>query len=82
VVAGPVAGLAGIKIERSARIRLARWPRPTATLDFPIPADFPAGAFTVRIQIDGAQSALEIDQNPGSSTFGQLTGNPKITVTQ
>jgi hypothetical protein len=36
----------------------------------------------VRIQIDGAQSALEIDQNPGSSTFGQLTGNPKITITQ
>ena len=70
--------------ERSIPIppRPATGPATTATLDFPIPADFPAGSYTVRIQIDGAQSALEIDQNPGSSTFGQLTGNPKIAITQ
>jgi len=70
--------------ERSIPIppRPVTGPATTATLDFPIPADFPAGSYTVRIQIDGAQSALEIDQNPGSSTFGQLTGNPKIAITQ
>jgi len=70
--------------ERSIPIppRPATGPATTATLDFPIPADFPAGSYTVRIQIDGAQSALEIDQNPSSSTFGQLTGNPKIAITQ
>jgi hypothetical protein len=53
----------------------------TTSLDFPIPADFPTGDFAMRVQIDGAQSPLEIDQNPGSATFGQLTGNPKVTVT-
>ena len=56
-------------------------PATTQNLDFPIPVDFPTGDFTVRIQIDGAQSALEIDQNPSSPTFGQLTGNPKASVT-
>jgi hypothetical protein len=56
-------------------------PATTATLDFPIPADFPTGDFPIRLQIDGAQSPLEIDQNPNSPTFGQLTGNPKITLT-
>jgi hypothetical protein len=72
-----------ILAERSIPIqaRPATGPDTTPTLDFPIPLDFPPGSYTVRIQIDGALSALEIDQNPGSSTFGQLTGNPKITVT-
>jgi hypothetical protein len=61
--------------------RPASGPGTTVTLDFPIPADFSTGDFPVRLQIDGAQSPLEIDQNPNSPTFGQLTGNPKITVT-
>jgi hypothetical protein len=61
--------------------RSATGPMTTPSLDFPIPSDFPTGDFSVRVQIDGAQSALEIDQNPDSPTFGQLTGNPKITVT-
>jgi Pvc16 N-terminal domain/IPT/TIG domain len=56
-------------------------PATTATLDFSIPADFPTGDFPIRLEIDGAQSPLEIDRNPNSPTFGQLTGNPKITVT-
>jgi hypothetical protein len=69
--------------ERSVVIapRLATGPATTSTLDFPIPPDFPVGDFTIRVEIDGAQSALEIDQSPGSPTFGQLTGNPKVTVT-
>jgi hypothetical protein len=56
-------------------------PATTATLDFPVPGDFPTGNFTLRVEIDGAQSPLEIDQNPKSPTFGQLTGNPEIAVT-
>jgi len=61
--------------------RPASGPATTTSLDFQVPADFPIGDFTVRVQIDGAQSPLEIDHNPGSPTFGQLTGNPKVTVT-
>ena len=61
--------------------RPATGPATTGTLDFPIPANFPTGAFPIRLQIDGAQSPLEVDQNPSSATFGQLTGNPQITVT-
>jgi hypothetical protein len=61
--------------------RPATGPATTATVDFPIPANFPTGAFPIRLQIDGAQSPLEVDQNPSSPTFGQLTGNPRITVT-
>jgi hypothetical protein len=56
-------------------------PAATTTLDFPIPADFPTGAFTMRVQINGAQSPLEIDQDPNSPSFGQFTGNPKVEVT-
>jgi Pvc16 N-terminal domain/IPT/TIG domain len=61
--------------------RPASGPATTGTLDFPVPADFPTGVFPIRLQIDGAQSPLEVDQNPSSPTLGQLTGNPKITVT-
>jgi hypothetical protein len=35
---------------------------PTAThLDFPIPADFPVGTYLLRVQVDGAQSLLDVD---------------------
>jgi hypothetical protein len=61
--------------------RPATGPATTGTLDFPIPANFPTGAFPIRLQVDGAPSPLEVDQNPSSPTFGQLTGNPQITVT-
>ena len=61
--------------------RLATEPATSATLKFPIPSSFDTGTFTVRVQIDGAQSPLEIDQNPASPTFGQLTGNPEVTIT-
>jgi hypothetical protein len=61
--------------------RPAGGPATTTTLDFAIPADFPTGDFTVRVQIDGAQSPVEIDKDPNSPTFEQLSGNPKLTVT-
>ena len=56
-------------------------PPAAPTLTFPIPADFEPGTFTIRLRVAGAQSPLEIDKNPASPTFGQFTGNPKVTVT-
>jgi hypothetical protein len=72
-----------LSAERAITIpaRPAAGPATTTTLDFSIPADFSTGDFTVRVQIDGAQSPVEIDKNPNSPTFEQLTGNPKLTVT-
>ena len=41
--------------------REAAVPDPSPTLDVAIPADFPPGDHLVRVQIDGAESALEAD---------------------
>ena len=50
-------------------------PDPAATLDFPIPDDFPLGNdLLLRIQIDGAQSPLEVDAG------GQFN-SPTIAIT-
>ncbi|HLN13614.1 MAG TPA: Pvc16 family protein [bacterium] len=58
-------------------------PDTSTTLSFPIPADFPystpAVALPMRLQIDGAESRLALDQTPGSPTFGQFL--PQMTVT-
>lgn len=61
--------------------RSATGPVTTATLDFPIPAVVSHLAYPVRVQVDGAQSPLDIDTNPNSPTFNQYTGGPKVTVT-
>ncbi len=55
-------------------------PATSASLDFPIPSDFPTGTFLLRVQIDGAESALVIDANPASPTFNQYVG-PMVTIT-
>ena len=47
---------------------------PATNLQFPIPNDFPTGTQLLRVQIDGAESALEVD---GS---GQFVG-PTVTIT-
>ena len=50
-------------------------PDPAATLDFPIPDDFPLGNdLLLRVQIDGAQSPLEVDAG------GQFN-SPTIAIT-
>jgi hypothetical protein len=55
-------------------------PDTSATLRFPIPPDFPTGGpFPLRLQIEGAESQLTLDQTPGSPTFGQFL--PQATVT-
>jgi len=46
--------------------RPAGGPATTPSLDFPIPSDFPTGTHLVRVQIDGAESPLEVD---GSGQF-------------
>lgn len=37
------------------------------------------GDYLVRIQVDGAESLLDVDANPASPTFGQYCG-PKVTI--
>jgi hypothetical protein len=55
-------------------------PDTSATLGFPIPSDFPPGGpLPLRLQVDGAESQLTLDQTPGSPTFGQFL--PQATVT-
>ena len=58
-------------------------PDTSTTLSFPIPTDFPhshpAVALPLRLQVDGAESRLTLDQTPGSPTFGQFL--PQATVT-
>jgi hypothetical protein len=55
----------------------------SSTLNFPIPADFPyrtpPAALPLRVQVDGAQSKLALDQNTGSPTYGQFL--PQATIT-
>jgi hypothetical protein len=60
--------------------RPASGPDVTSNLDFPVPANFPGGAFLVRVQIDGAQSQLTVDTNPASPTFNQYNG-PILNLT-
>jgi hypothetical protein len=36
-------------------------PDPAATLSFPIPSNFLTGTYLLRVQIDGAESPLEVD---------------------
>jgi hypothetical protein len=47
-------------------------PASSATIAFPIPADFPAGTYPVRVEIDGAQSMLT------ATAGGQFT--PQVQV--
>jgi len=41
--------------------------------------DIEAGEYLVRVQVDGAQSSLIVDNNPVSSTFGQYS-SPTVTI--
>jgi hypothetical protein len=54
---------------------------PTATtIAVDIPADFGAGTFLLRVQVDGAISPLQVDDDPASPTYHQYVG-PTIEVT-
>jgi hypothetical protein len=58
----------------SIAARSATGPATTPSLDFPIPNDFPLGVHLLRVQIDGAESPLEVD---GSGQFA----SPTLTIT-
>ncbi|MGA3006911.1 MAG: DUF4255 domain-containing protein [Opitutaceae bacterium] len=59
-------------------------PDSSSTLNFPIPVDFPyttpATSLPLRVQVDGAQSKLTLDQTTGSPTFGQFLPQAQITA--
>ena len=50
----------------------------TDTIDFTI-VDAAAGDYLVRVQVDGAESALDRDTNNASATFNQFIG-PRVTI--
>jgi hypothetical protein len=54
-------------------------PDETDTLDFAISGVVP-GTYIVRVQVDGAESSLDVDTNPLSPTFNQYTGKPQVTI--
>lgn len=47
---------------------------------FRVPADTPIGDHLLRLRVDGAESALRVDDAPASPTFGHYVG-PVVTVT-
>jgi hypothetical protein len=54
-------------------------PAETDTLDFAI-SSVVSGKYTIRVQVDGAESSLDIDTNPLSLTFNQYTGTPQVMI--
>jgi hypothetical protein len=50
------------------------------SLNFPIPSDFAAGTFLLRVQVDGAESPLDVDTDSTSLTYNQYIA-PAITIT-
>jgi len=58
-----VALLAG-EYEIEIPARSAAGPATTVSLDFPIPAYFPIGTHLMRLRVDGAESALQVDPDP------------------
>jgi hypothetical protein len=55
-------------------------PETSASLDFPIPADFPTGDHLLRVRVDGAESRLLVDEVETSPTYGDYIG-PTVTIT-
>jgi hypothetical protein len=48
--------------------------------DFPIPEDLDPGNYLLRVQVDGVQSALVVDELEGSDTIEQYIG-PTVNIT-
>jgi hypothetical protein len=55
-------------------------PEVSAGVAVQVPADLATGTFLLRVQVDGAVSALAVDTTPGSPTFNRYVG-PLIEVT-
>lgn len=54
-------------------------PRPTDTANQEFFEAVEAGDYLIRVQVDGAESLLAVDDNPASPTFGSYVG-PRVTV--
>jgi hypothetical protein len=51
-----------------------------ASVSFNIPRSVRSGRYLVRVQVDGAESLLDIDRNPNSATYLQFVGTPHVEV--
>jgi Pvc16 N-terminal domain/IPT/TIG domain len=60
--------------------RPANGPPTSTSVEVDIPDDFSTGTFLLRVQVDGAVSALDVDDDENSATFQQYIG-PMIEVT-
>jgi hypothetical protein len=70
----------GTPASRSASVVAAAPFAGTGTIVVPLPETLPPGSrHLVRVQIDGAESPLEVDGNPDSPTFNQYSG-PTVEV--
>ena len=55
-------------------------PEPNTTLTFSV-KDVVAGTYLVRVQVDGAESLLDVDTtDPKSPTFNTYVGGPKVSI--
>lgn len=61
------------------RARAVTDPATTTSLIFDLPDDLATGTFLARVQVDGADSPLDVDTNSASPTFNQYVG-PKVTI--
>jgi hypothetical protein len=69
--------LGGVSIPLGPR---PQTPETTNDLTFPIPADMPVGRYLVRVQVDGADSPLEVETDPQSPDFDAYVA-PVVDVT-
>jgi hypothetical protein len=67
-------------VELEIRSRPASDPLTSPSVRFAIPASLPPKAYLARLQVDGAQSPLVVDNNPSSPTFRRYLG-PILNVT-
>jgi hypothetical protein len=51
-----------------------------ASVRFNIPRSVRSGRYLVRVQVDGAESLLDIDRDPNSPTYLQFVGTPHVEV--
>jgi hypothetical protein len=71
---------AGTLVSRSASVAVTPPMAETRTIVIPLAEPLtPGSRHLVRVQIDGAESPLEVDTNPDSPTFNQYIG-PTVEV--
>src|SRR5215472_4091052 len=66
-------------VPQPAPVPLPAAPSTSNTVTVKVPNSIAVGTYPLRVQIDGAQSVLTRDTNPGSPTFGQWLPQVKVT---